>query len=165
MKNNLKMKQLFYFTALILTLITANSCTKSPEKYKITGDYFILGRTGGFTIPDAKTTYYLVNNGEFRKDMTQKRQSTLASIDNFNFHFMFHPSEYVTVNDLPYSIPDALLSRNNQTIGMMMPDAGNIDMRASINGVEYKWTIEYNLDSVDVAIKNFVNRCETAFNR
>jgi hypothetical protein len=159
------MKNLLYFLVLLLTLATFNSCTKTPEKYKVTGDYFIMGRTGGFTIPDAKTTFYLVNNGEFRKDMTQKRQATPASIDDFNFHFMFHPSDYVGVNDLPYSIPDALLNRNNQNIGMMIPDAGNIDMRASINGIEYKWTIEYNLDSVDVAIKDFVNRCETTFIR
>jgi hypothetical protein len=71
----------------------------------------------------------------------------------------------VGVNDIPYSIPDTLLKSNNQTIGEMIPDAGNIDMRASINGVMYKWTIEYNIDSVDVAIRDFVNRCETAFNR
>jgi hypothetical protein len=159
------MKKLLHFLALIVIAITINSCTKTPEKYKVSGDYFIMGRIGGFTIPDAKTTYYLVNNGELRKDMTQRRQSSIESVDDFNFHYLFHPADYVGVNDIPYSIPDTLLKSNNQTIGEMIPDAGNIDMRASINGVMYKWTIEYNIDSVDVAIRDFVNRCETAFNR
>ena len=146
-------------------MATINSCTKTPEKYKVKGDYFILGRINGFVSSNSRTTYYLVNNGELRKDMTQDRMSTITSVDDFNFHYMFHPADYVGVNDLPYSIPDTLLKSNNQTIGMMIPDAGNIDMRASINGVMYKWTIEYNLDSVDVSIKNFVNRCESSFNR
>jgi len=159
------MKKLLHFLALIVIAVTINSCTKTPEKYKISGDYFIMGRIGGFTMPDAKTTYYLVINGEFRKDMTQNRQSTPASTDDFNFHYMFHPSDYVGVNDLPYSIPSALLSSNNQTIGIMIPDAGQIDMRASINGVVYRWAIEYNLDSVDVSIKDFVSRCESRLNR
>lgn len=159
------MKKIVHFLLLILAVVFLNACTKTPAKYKITGDYFIMGRVGGFTMPDLKTTYYLVNNGELRKDMTQNRQSMPVSLDNFNFHYLFHPSDYVGVNDLPYSIPSALLSKNNQTIGMMLPDAGSIDMRASINGVDYKWTIEYNLDSVDVTIKDFVNRCEHAFNK
>ena len=159
------MKKLFYFTALLLTLVTVNSCTKTPEKHKVTGDYFIMGRINGLFSSDSRTTYYLVNNGQLRKDMTESRRSMPVNVDDFNFHYLFHPADYVGVNDLPYSIPAALLSRNNQSIGMMMPNAGNIDMRASINGVKYKWTIEYNLDTVDAAIKDFVNRCETAFNR
>lgn len=159
------MKKLFYFIGLLLTIITVSSCTKTPEKYKVTGDYFIMGRINGFVSSDSRTTYYLVNNGELRKDMTQNRISTITSVDDFNFHYLFHPADYVGVNDILYSIPDTLLKSNNQTIGMMIPDAGHIDMRASINGTAYKWTIEYNLDSVDVSVKDFVNRCESAFNR
>ncbi len=159
------MKKLIYFLGLLLTIVTVNSCTKTPEKYKVTGDYFIMGRIGGFTTSDSRTTYYLVNKGELRKDMTQSYQATPESIDDFNFHYMFHPSDYVGVNDLPYSTPSALLSRNNQTIGIMIPDAGQIYMRASINGVVYRWAIEYNLDSVDVSIKDFVSRCESRLNR
>lgn len=158
------MKKLIYLLGLLLTMATLYSCTKTPTKYKVVGDYFIMGRSGGFTMPNASTTYYLINNGQLRKDMTQGRQSIITNVDDFNFHYMFHPADYVGVNDIPYSIPSALLDRNNQTIGMMIPDAGHIDMRASINGVMYKWTIEYNLDSVDVSIKDFVNRCESAFN-
>ncbi len=159
------MKKLIYLLGMLLAMVTINSCTKTPEKYKVKGDYFIMGRINGFVSSNSTTTYYLVNNGELRKDMTQDRMSTISSVDDFNFHYLFHPSDYVGVNDLPYSIPDTLLKSNNQTIGMMIPDAGNIDMRASINGVMYKWTIEYNLDSVDVSIKDFVNRCESSFNR
>jgi hypothetical protein len=149
-----------FFTLLIIGVV---ACTKQPSNYPIHGDYFIYGHTGGFTTPEARTTYYLVNSGQFRKDMTQRHQAPPVQISQFNFHYRFSNTEYNTVADLPGTIPAKMLAMNGQSIGTELPDAGAIDIRASINGKTYKWQVEAMLDSVDTTIQRFMDRCRTSF--
>jgi len=134
-------------------------CTKTTGRYPILNDYFIYGRVGGYTAADARAKYFLVNNGQLRKDGTQPMQSPPTGIEQFDFNTRCPEDEYNTVADLPSSIPAEIKKLNNTTIGMEMPDAGYADIRARINGTEYKWRIEAGLDSVSEVVREFYNRC------
>jgi hypothetical protein len=119
-----------------------------------------VGRSGGFTTSDSRTNYYLVNDGQLRKDMTQLNQAPPPDVSGFNFHFMLPDNNYAKVSDLPASIPVELINLNHNTIGSSFPDATYLDVRASINGVIYDWRIEANVDGMHWTIQQFAQRLE-----
>jgi hypothetical protein len=157
------MKKLFYFLAIILTISAASSCTKKAKKYTITGDYFLFARTGTFDLPNGPN-YYLVNNGELRKDVSQSYPLGGNGLTAFNFNYKCSPQEYAGVNDLPYSIPAQLFGRQKPTASYLSFMGGTfLDMRASINGTQYTWFIDYANDTADATIRDFLKRCVAAF--
>ncbi|GAA4468056.1 hypothetical protein GCM10023093_24940 [Nemorincola caseinilytica] len=148
---------------LLVCGMVFSACHKPTGRYPILGDHFIYGRLGGFTTPDAHANYFLVNNGQLRKDATQRMQAPPPGLDQFDFNTRCPEDQYNSVADLPHSIPTELKALNNTTIGTELPDAGYADIRARIDGVEYKWRIEAGLDSVSGPIREFYNRCNISF--
>ncbi len=158
------MKSAFTISALLFIIILAGGCKKKQETYVVNGDYFIFGRSGGFTTPETKTTFYLVNNNQLRADTTQLAQNSSGDVRIFRFNYVLPADKYNAVADLPGAIPPKMLVMNNSTIGTTIPDAGYMDIRASIGGAMYMWHVEGMLDSTDATIRTFVERCKTAFN-
>lgn len=157
----MKLQCIAIFLWLLVCFIGA--CKKPEQTSGITGNYFIYGHAGGFTTPDYRTTYFLVNNGRLLKDGSQLGQSPPVNVELFRFTQLCPALQYNSVADLPSSIPAELLQMNNSTIGATMPDAGYSDVRARINGTNYKWVFEANLDSVSQPIREFYNRCNISF--
>lgn len=146
-----------------MVCLVAEGCRKPTGRYPILNDYFIYGRVGGFTAPDARANYFLVTDGQLRKDATQRMQAPPISVEQFDFNTRCPEDQYNSVADLPSSIPNEIKKLNNSTIGTEIPDAGYADIRARIGGVEYKWRVEAGLDSVSEVIREFYNRCNISF--
>lgn len=145
---------------LLLSLVTI-SCNKK-SKSTLTGNYMIIGHDGGFVAMNAP--YYMITTSGLKEDTTRYPYGQVpANTNGFNFNYNLPSARYDTVKDLLNSIPPELLSKNNADIGSPCPDFGYEDVRASINGVLYKWKFECNQSSSSTEVQAFITRINTDF--
>ncbi len=126
-------------------------------------DYFIFGYTGQETVPETRAPFFRVGNGQLRKDDSITVSTVPNDVRLFDFTELLSPNEYAQVDDLQASIPAELLGQNNASVGNEIPDAGYIDVRASINGKSYRWYLESDQTASSPAIREFVRRLRTCF--
>lgn len=150
-------KQIVLLLAIFGTFILP-SCKKVKESVSVpvTGDYLIMGYAGGFTMPNATTSYYLITTTEYRKDSTVLTQGVPESNNGFNFSYLYSPVEFGRVAYLLHSIPRELLNRNGAHIGGYWPDAGYLEVRSSMSGNKYVWYFEADQTSSSATIQQFV---------
>ena len=156
------MKSILIFCLFLLLLSGATSC-KHDGKYKISGDYMIIGQAGGFVGPGAFTNYYLISGGTLKEDTTVLNSLPPADISRFNFNITLPSTKYATVSNLLSAIPSELLSRNNTHIGGIYPDMGYTDVRASINGTTYRWYFEGDQSTSSIAVQQFYDSVQVVF--
>jgi hypothetical protein len=84
-------------------------------------------------------------------------------VSKFDFNTVLPVSAYNSVSSLPTSIPPELLSRSNEHIGDVFPDAGYTDVRASVNGVYYRWFFEAGQSASSAEVQAFVTQARACF--
>ena len=158
------MRPYFSFLALIAAVILfATGCKKEKNtSYTITsGDYLLAGHTGGFVVAGSKATFYVLNNGEMRKDTNQLEGTIPSSVSGFNFNTLLPAASYSGAAYLQTAIPTELLSRNGEHIGTYFPDAGYLLVMTKKDGVAYKWYFEGDQNSSSTAIQTFLQGLNT----
>ena len=156
------MKNTFLFALILLTGVT---CCKKPTAIapSLKGDYLISGGRGGFVIPTYHATYFLINNGELREDTSEAYASIPDDVSNFKFNYLLPSASYNKVKYLITTVPAELLSKNNQTIGSVIPDLGYTEVRARIGNVVYQWHFEGDQSASSAAVQAYVHRLRTDF--
>lgn len=141
--------------AVLLLAVTGCKHEKTTS-VPVTGDYLAAGHTGGFVIAGSKATFYVLNNGEMRKDTTQLEGAIPTVITGFNFSVMLSAADYSAAAYLQTSIPSELFSRNGEHIGIYNPDYGYTQVMTRTGGVEYKWYFEGDQSSSSAAVQTFL---------
>ncbi len=135
------------------------SCSKKTgtTTTTITGDYLIVGHTGGFVMGTAINPYYLVHDTTLSADTSLNVTNIPTTTSGFHFNYHYPRARFDTVGaGLITSIPTELFSRNGASIGQMIPDVGYTDVRVSVGGNYYTWTFLPKQDSSSPAIQQFV---------
>jgi hypothetical protein len=86
-----------------------------------------------------------------------------TDVTKFNFNYLLSSARFDTVKYLLSSIPAELFGNNNADIGAICPDFGYTDVRASVNGVRYKWSFECDVSSSSPAVQQFVKTLRADF--
>jgi hypothetical protein len=156
------MKPVYLFSLVCLMLIGGVSCTHKSHDYNVHGDYLLIGDVGGFAMLPVYP-FYLISNGELRKDTAVSSTNFPSDISGFRFNTLLPASKYETVKNLPSAIPAELLNHNNETIGLIFPDMGHTVVWASVNGVTYKWYFEGDQSNSSAAVQQFVTGLQVVF--
>ena len=122
----------------------------------------VVGHTATLIGP-TPDNYYLISNGQLKKNVSNGNNNVPDDITKFNFTTVQSASKYASVKDLLTSIPPELLSQNNAHIGDFWPDAGYTDIRTSINGVAYRWYFEVGQSGSSQAIQQFLAKANVVF--
>lgn len=154
------MKPYYKYLLLIIAAITfvATGCKKEKaSSFSITsGDYLLAGRTGGYVAAGSKATFYVLNNGEMRKDTNQREGAIPATISGFNFNTLLSTASYSEAAYLQTAVPAELLNRNGEHIGNYFPDMGYTLVMTRKDGVTYTWYFEGDQAGSSVAVQAFV---------
>lgn len=144
---------------LFALVITGVACKKKQISHPINGDYLIVGHSGGYAPAETPVVYYMINNGELRKDPSKTMSTVPKDIKGFDFSVLLPQASYQAVADLPSSIPSELLQHNNAAIGnYSIPDVASLDVRTSIQGVSYRWSLSDDQSTSSPAVQQFFNR-------
>jgi hypothetical protein len=158
------MKKTIHSIGLILAIAIFFSACKKDKSTPVSGDYLVVGHTGGFVSNLALTPYYLINNGQLLKDTTIFATTHIPDdVNSFHFYVLLPSVNYDSVATLLTTIPSELLSRNGQSIGTALPDAGYTDVRTSINGIVYKWHFEVDQSTSSSEVRTFATRLNFSF--
>ncbi len=139
---------------LLLITIGISSCQKCNHKFSLSGDYMIIGYTGGLAGPVPLSEYYLIDNGQLRK--ASKIDQLTDDNTKFDFSTVMPASKYNLVKDLMANIPAELLNSSAISIGLSYPDCGYRDVRACINGTLHVWHFECGQDGNSPEVKQFL---------
>ena len=150
----------FLFILLACSIV---GCKKESATSTVAGDYVIAGETGGFVPPNSRSTYYAISGTELKKDTTQPYAYIPTSVGQFRFTLLMPATSFAAVADVPRTIPAELLSKNNQHIGGIFPDAGYMVVFTSINGMNYAWYFEADQSASSAAIQQFVMKLRGLF--
>ncbi len=158
------MKSTLTFSLLLILALCNASCKKGVKTTGgvTTGDYMIIGSPGGFT---SLTTlvYFNITGGQLKEDTAVPYALIPDDITKFNFNVICSGARYDSVKNLPSSVPQELLSHNNEHIGQLVPDLGYTDVRTSINGVAYRWYFEAQQTGSSPAVQQFVIAARQVF--
>lgn len=160
MKFALMRSMLLLFLAFSLVFTSCHK--KESSSGPVSGDYLVIGWTGGF-VGYASHNYYLIANGKVSKDVSTWSTSVPVDISQFVFTGTESTGKYDSIKDLVHNIPSELLSENNADIGLSWPDAGFTDIRTSIKGINYRWTFEADQSHSSLAIQQFVTNAKVVF--
>ena len=151
-------QSLLFLAAFYLVLISVASCRKTNNSSpQISGDYMIVGSAGGFTAPAAKTTFYLLHNGQLWSDTTVSSGNPPTEVSKFQFNVLHPAAGYDSVKNVLHQVPVELLSRNGQSIGGIFPDAGYLDVITVINGICYNWNFQADQSGSSLPVQAFVD--------
>ena len=153
------MFRVFSLTLLLASLLCC-ACNKDKPapRFSPTGDYLIVGQTGGFINPTAPTPYYLVADGALREDGTCNADNLPTTYSGFNFNNVLPQARYDSVAaGVLANIPPELLPQSGAGIGKLIPDVGYTDVRVRISGVLYNWHFLPDQSSSDTAVQKFVS--------
>ena len=151
-------------TLLLLAAVTlfAVSCNKTSTKSAAIGDYMIVGHAGGFVA--INSPYFLLTGTGLSEDTMQYPYAQVpADLSGFHFTYRLPAARYDTVKAVLTSIPGELLGKSGQDIGLICPDYGYDDVRASINGIVYKWKFECDQSASSAEVQAFVNKVRADF--
>ena len=147
------------FAFCLLFFWSCSKKTGTTMSTTITGDYLIVGHTGGFVMGTTINPYYLVHDTTLSADTSLNATNIPATTSGFHFNYQYPRARFDTVGaGLIASIPTELLSKNGATIGQTFPDVGYTDVRASIGGTYYTWIFLAKQDSSSAAIQQFVKK-------
>jgi hypothetical protein len=153
-----------YIIIALFVIATAVSCSKN--KYPlVTGDYLIVGWSGGFVPVDAKATYYMVRDSKLWLDTNQVLGAIPQDFSGFNFNRILPADKYNKVADIPMKIPGELFAYNGAHIGRAPVDAGYTDVITFVGGHQYHWYFELDQSSSSLEVQQFVTRLNTDFDR
>ncbi len=154
------MRSILTIVLILAVVITGMSCKKgTPATYPVEGDYLIAGHSDGFVAGGNPVIYYLINNGQLRKDVSKTEATVPTDVSGFNFSIQMLQVSYAAVADLLTTIPSELLARNNAYIGsQVVADIPTLDVRTSIHGTLYRWTFSEDQSSSSAAVQLFYNR-------
>ncbi len=109
--------------------------------------------------------FYKLTANQLLEDSTRYNYTlpVPTDVNKFNFNYTLPAARFDTVKYLLSSIPEELFTQNNADIGMYCPDFGYTDVRASVNGVLYKWSFECNLSNTSIAVQQFVQHLRADF--
>jgi hypothetical protein len=155
-------KALLVLCAFSILLFCSCSKEKGDGTYT-TADFLIVGRAGGFV--QYFGPYYKITLSLLSEDSTRYNGSVLVPVDatGFNFSFTLPQARYDTVRSLLTAIPTELFNKNNADIGDFCPDFGYTDVRASVNGVMYKWSFECDQSKSSITVQQFVQKLRADF--
>jgi len=150
--NPIAMSKKVHFLVVCTALLI--SCNKDRDEGSTPCDYLIVGLAGNFK-PTPKLRYYYLSSTTFKKD-TSVTDLTIPKHDSgFKFNVTLSDSLRNALADITGSVPNALIRKNQQTIGEVLIDAGYYDVRTRINGTEYKWRLEADQNNSNRAVKDF----------
>lgn len=142
---------------LVVALFSFSSCKKVKNtSYNVTGDYLVAGHTGGYVIAGSRTPFYVLNNGEMRKDTSVVEGAVPAGITGFNFNVLLPAINYDSAAYLQTSIPSELFALNGAHIGRYFVDYGYTVVMTRKDGVEYKWYFEGDLTGCSASVQAFM---------
>ena len=142
------------FSFLMLLTIGFSSCQKSNHAATLSGDYMIIGATGGLAGPVPLSEYYLIDNGQLWK--ASKFDQVTDDNSKFNFSTLMPAAKYNLVKDLMSNIPAELLNNSDISIGVSYPDCGFRDVRVRIHGIVRVWHFECEQDGLSPEVKQFI---------
>jgi hypothetical protein len=152
------MKQIFSVILGSLLLITDVGCKKHQDSgYAATADYLVVGRVGGFIAQPTKV-FYLVTSTEFRKDTAVVTPPTDSA--GFNFNTLFSAADLNTVTNIRSQIPAELVASGGGNVGSALPDAGYLEVIASIKGTTYTWYFQADISHTSTAVQSFAAGAE-----
>jgi hypothetical protein len=155
-------------TSLIFAFLVVSifiSCSKGVKNTTVytSADYMIIGHQGGFVA--YISPYYKITGSQLLEDTTHYSGSYPVPSDTsgFNFSQLLPSARFDSVSSILASIPAELFNRNNADIGDFCPDFGYDDIRASVNGVFYKWSFECDQSKSSSAVQQFVKQIRADF--
>ncbi|MES2704490.1 MAG: hypothetical protein V4649_17760 [Bacteroidota bacterium] len=150
------------YTLCILLTLTTIACTKSQPD-TVSADYVVVGRSGGMVPEDTKASYYIIRDGKVYMDSSLMMSNIPQEMNAFNFNCPMHDSIYKKALTIQNAIPRELLSMNGQSIGNVPFCDQQVDVRARINGVSYRWFFQVEQKGTGNAIQQYVNKLNSCF--
>ena len=147
---------------LLFASVWFTSCHKEKNTtthFAPTGDYLIVGATGGFIAPTSPSPYSLIADSSLREDTLLNSTNIPTAYSGFNFDYVLPQARYDTVAaGILSAIPSELLAENGASIGAYVPDVGYTDVRARIASVDYTWKFEGNQSGSSAGIQLFLQK-------
>mgnify|MGYP006298283749 CR=1 FL=1 len=147
---------------ILLITVLGTSCTKKNDRL-VKGDYLIVGPNGGYVPAESRVYYYLIENGILSEDTGKVMYTVPTEKSGFDFNYILPQEKYKKASDLLSTIPSELLGRNGQYIGGITPDIPTYDVRTTINGTQYKWSLAIDQTGSSIGIQQYVQKLKENF--